>query len=297
MVDPSVVGPRAALQRHLPRTGRATVTVGLDTPTRNLSTTMGHSTGLIRERLCGEGRDGRIDEDGLRERFGLRHTSDEAFGMSGPCFAEHGPSAEQRTISPVRGVCIVLLLEGLADDLRFVVRSDLAGSSPERGRSSSSSSTPPASYRSSHCVTVGLDTPTPPGRSPTPTVPRQSRERCWPFRPRVAVWSVCSPIAPSACVLLGATESYALEVPCEESTACIYYSFRIRFLLHYTSTSSTSSAPPGIQKAVEEVRRVAQQPSTTCDAPPLPSRFHRPRARAHSPPRRKFHQLCGVSSL
>ena len=43
----------------------------------------------------GEGRDGRIDEDGLRERFGLRHTSDEAFGMSlsttsGPCFAEHG---------------------------------------------------------------------------------------------------------------------------------------------------------------------------------------------------------------
>ena len=32
----------------------------------------------------------RIDEDGLRERFGLRHTSDEAFGMSGPCFAEHG---------------------------------------------------------------------------------------------------------------------------------------------------------------------------------------------------------------
>ena len=31
---------------------------------------------------------------------------------------------------------------------------------PERGRSSSSSSTPPASYRSSHCVTVGLDTPT-----------------------------------------------------------------------------------------------------------------------------------------
>ena len=42
-------------------------------------------------------------------------------------------------------------------------------------------------------------------RSPTPTVPRQSRERCWPFRPRVAVWSVCSPIAPSACVLLGAT--------------------------------------------------------------------------------------------
>ena len=34
--------------------------------------------------------DGRIDEDGLRERFGLRHTSDEAFGMSGPCFAEHG---------------------------------------------------------------------------------------------------------------------------------------------------------------------------------------------------------------
>ena len=36
------------------------------------------------------------------------------------------------------------------------------------------------------------------------------------------MWSVCSPIAPSACVLLGATESYALEVPCEESTACIY---------------------------------------------------------------------------
>ena len=35
-------------------------------------------------------------------------------------------------------------------------------------------------------------------------------------------WSVCSPIAPSACVLLGATESYALEVPCEESIACIY---------------------------------------------------------------------------
>ena len=25
-----------------------------------------------------------------RERFGLRHTSDEAFGMSGLCFAEHG---------------------------------------------------------------------------------------------------------------------------------------------------------------------------------------------------------------
>ena len=37
------------------------------------------------------------------------------------------------------------------------------------------------------------------------------------------MWSVCSPIAPSACVLLGATESYALEVPCEESIACIYY--------------------------------------------------------------------------
>ena len=36
------------------------------------------------------------------------------------------------------------------------------------------------------------------------------------------MWSVCSPIAPSACVLLGATESYALEVPCEESIACIY---------------------------------------------------------------------------
>ena len=37
------------------------------------------------------------------------------------------------------------------------------------------------------------------------------------------MWSVCSPIAPSACVLLGATESYALEVPCEESIACICY--------------------------------------------------------------------------
>ena len=49
-----------------------------------------------------------------RERFGLRHTSDEAFGMSGPCFAEHGFPAGNDLI----GVPEVDLLGGLASRCR-----------------------------------------------------------------------------------------------------------------------------------------------------------------------------------
>ena len=71
------------------------------------------------------------------------------------------PFLGHETATPVRGVC-----EGEGFSSR-VLRTISASSSgvilrgrPERGRSSSSSSTPPASYRSSHCVTVGLDTPT-----------------------------------------------------------------------------------------------------------------------------------------
>ena len=57
-----------------------------------------------------------------------------------------------------------------------------------------------------------------------------------------SVWSVCSPIAPSACVLLGATESYALEVPCEESIACIYYAKDFCYTT-LGSVSATRAAP------------------------------------------------------
>ena len=92
--------------------------------------------------------------------------------------------------------------DGPADDLRFVVRSDLRGR-PERGRFyTDSSSTPPASYRRD-CVTVGLDTPTSRQIADPDNVPRHVEQRTMsrPFRPArtvLAVWSVCSPIAPSA---------------------------------------------------------------------------------------------------
>ena len=83
---------------------------------------------------------------------------------------------------------------------------------PERGRSSSSSSTPPLvpvePLRDRRPRYAHL----PADRRPRPSLGRAENDV---GRPRVAVWSVC----PSACVLLGATESYALG---EESIACIY---------------------------------------------------------------------------
>ena len=63
------------------------------------------------------------------------------------------------TATPVRGVC-GLLLEGLADDLRFVVRSDLAGVDPSVVGPRAALQRHLPRNRSSHCVTVGLDTPT-----------------------------------------------------------------------------------------------------------------------------------------
>ena len=83
------------------------------------------------------------------------------------------------------------------------------------------------------------------------------------------MWSVCSPIAPSACVLLGATESYALEVPCEESIACIYYAKDFCYttlggeLLQYFGDGSLSifrSAVEGVTASIEIQRELQSLP-------------------------------------
>ena len=134
------------------------------------------------------------------------------------------------TATPVRGVC-GLLLEGLVDDLRFVVRSDLAGStrawSVLEQLFNATCLVPVEPLRDRRPRYAHL----PADRRPRPSLGRAENDVG--FRPRVAVWSVCSPIAPSACVLLGATESYALEV----AMRGIYrYLLGKRFLLHYTRT-------------------------------------------------------------
>ena len=74
---------------------------------------MGHVYGIREQCPVSRGTGhGRIDEDGLRERFGLRHTSDEAFGMSGPCFADRisAGNPDRRSRSTCSGVSIEMPL-------------------------------------------------------------------------------------------------------------------------------------------------------------------------------------------
>ena len=103
---------------------------------------------------------------------------------------------------------------------------------PERGRYSSRSSTPPASYRSSHCVTVGLDTPT-------------SRQIADPDRPSAEQRTMLA-LSTTRCgvVRLFTNRSKRLRSPRRNRILRtgspmrgIYrmYLLGIRFLLHYTS--------------------------------------------------------------
>ena len=105
---------------------------------------------------------------------------------------------------------------------------------PERGRSSSSSSTPPASYRSSHCVTVGLDTPT-------------SRQIADPDRPSAEQRTMLA-LSTTRCgvVRLFTNRSKRLRSPRRNRILRtgspmrrIYRMYLLckRFLLHYTSSS------------------------------------------------------------
>ena len=116
---------------------------------------------------------------------------------------------------------------------------------PERGRSSSSSSTPPASYRSSHCVTVGLDTPT-------------SRQIADPDRPSAEQRTMLA-LSTTRCgvVRLFTNRSKRLRSPRRNRILRtgspmrgIYRMYLLgkRFLLHYTRSSPVpppEPSPPG----------------------------------------------------
>ena len=131
------------------------------------------------------------------------------------------------TATPVRGVC-GLLLEGLADDL-FVVRSDLAGSTRAWSVLEQLFN---ASYRSSHCVTVGLDTPT-------------SRQIADPDRPSAEQRTMLA-LSTTRCgvVRLFTNRSKRLRSPRRNGPMRRIYRMYLlckRFLLHYTSTYCSTS--------------------------------------------------------
>ena len=136
---------------------------------------------------------------------------------------------------------------------------------PERGRSSSSSSTPPASYRSSHCVTVGLDTPT-------------SRQIADPDRPSAEQRTMLA-LSTTRCgvVRLFTNRSKRLRSPRRNRILRtgspmrgIYrmYLLGIRFLLHYTRgrgpASSQASIPP-YAKRVEGPPRPLVPHTLSCE--------------------------------